>query len=45
VNLSAILIAPLVGAALEHGYGREAFVGLGAYCVLAGIANFTRSED
>jgi predicted MFS family arabinose efflux permease len=45
VNLSAIVIAPLVGAALEHGYGREAFVGLGAYCVLAGIANFTGSED
>ncbi|HEX9415803.1 MAG TPA: MFS transporter [Gaiellaceae bacterium] len=43
VNLSAILVAPLVGAALEHGYGREAFVGLGAYCVAAGIANFTRS--
>jgi hypothetical protein len=45
VNLSAIVVAPLVGAALEHGYGREAFVGLAAYCVLAGIANFTRSED
>jgi predicted MFS family arabinose efflux permease len=45
VNLSAILVAPLIGAALEHGYGREAFVGLAAYCVIAGIANFTRSED
>ncbi len=45
VNLTAIVVVPLIGAALEHGYGREAFVGLAAYCAAAGLANFTRRAD
>jgi MFS family permease len=45
VNVVAIVVVPLIGAALEHGYGRYAFLGLAAYCVLAGLANLTRGAD
>jgi MFS family permease len=42
VNLVAIAVTPVVGTALEHGYGELSFVLLAAYCALVGIANFTR---
>jgi len=45
VNLLAILVVPLVGAALEHGYGRLTFLMLGAYCLAVGALSFSRSSD
>lgn len=45
VNAVGIGVVPAVGAALEHGYGRGAFLLLAAFCFVAGAANFTRSAD
>jgi hypothetical protein len=42
VNLAAIAVTPVVGIALEHGYGKLSFVLLAAFCALAGLANLTR---
>jgi MFS family permease len=42
VNVAAIAVTPIVGSALEHGYGKLSFVLLAAYCVLVGLANLTR---
>jgi MFS family permease len=46
VNLLAILVIPLVGAALEHGYGRLTFLVLAAYCVFVSAvsSSFSRSS-
>ena len=41
VNFTAIVIVPLVGAALEHGYGRLSFILLAVYCVATGLASLT----
>ena len=40
VNFAAIVVVPLVGAALEHGYGRLSFLLLAAFCALVGAVNF-----
>ena len=45
VNIAAIAVTPVVGAALEHGYGELSFLLLAAYCALVGLANFTRRAD
>lgn len=42
VNLAAIVVTPIVGTALEHGYGKLSFVLLAAFCALTGLANLTR---
>jgi MFS family permease len=42
VNVAAIAVTPIVGSALEHGYGKLSFVLLAAYCALVGLANLTR---
>lgn len=42
VNLAAIIVTPIVGTALEHGYGKLSFVLLAAFCAFAGLANLTR---
>ena len=42
VNLAAIVVTPVVGMALEHGYGELSFILLAAFCALVGLANFTR---
>jgi MFS family permease len=45
VNFAAIVVVPIVGAALEHGYGKLSFLLLGAYCALVGLVAFTRGAD
>jgi predicted MFS family arabinose efflux permease len=45
VNLTAILVVPLMGAALEHGYGKLSFIVLAAYCALVGLTNLARRPD
>jgi len=45
VCLSAIVVVPVVGAALEHGYGQLSFILLAAFCAIAGLANLTRRAD
>jgi MFS family permease len=45
VNFAAIVVVPIVGAALEHGYGRLSFLLLAAYCTAVGVASFTRRAD
>jgi hypothetical protein len=45
VNVAAIVVVPIVGAALEHGYGRLSFLLLAAFCAVAGLANLTRRAD
>ena len=42
VNIAAILVTPVVGVALEKGYGELSFIVLAAFCGLVGLANFTR---
>ena len=42
VNVVAIAVTPLVGLALENGYGELSFILLAAYCGLVGLANITR---
>ena len=42
VNIAAILVTPVVGVALENGYGELSFIVLAAFCGLVGLANFTR---
>ena len=47
-NASPILVMPLVGRALDTGDGEGAFLALGAFVLLAGLANLavsTRSQD
>jgi MFS family permease len=41
VSFAAIVIVPIVGAALEHGYGRLSFILLGAFCLVTGLASLT----
>jgi len=45
VNFAAIVVVPLVGAALEHGYGRLSFLLLAAFCALVGAVNFIARTD
>jgi hypothetical protein len=45
VNVAAIVVVPIVGAALEHGYGRLSFLLLAAFCAVAGLTNLTRRAD
>ena len=45
VNFAAIVVVPLVGAALEHGYGRLSFLLLAAFCALVGRSNFIARTD
>jgi MFS family permease len=45
VNVAAIFVTPLVGTALEHGYGSLSFALIAAYCGVVGLANFTRRAD
>jgi DHA1 family inner membrane transport protein len=45
VNFAAIVVVPLVGAALEHGYGRLSFLVLAAFCALVGAVNFIARTD
>jgi MFS family permease len=45
VNIVAIGVTPLIGAALENGYGKLSFVLLAVYCALVALANFTRRAD
>ncbi len=45
VNFAAIVVVPIVGAALEHGYGRLSFLLLAAYCALVALVNFTYRRD
>jgi hypothetical protein len=42
VNIAAVAVTPIVGIALEHGYGKQSFLLLAVFCVLVGVANFTR---
>jgi MFS family permease len=42
VNIVAIVVTPLIGSALEHGYGELSFILLAVFCALTGLANFTR---
>jgi hypothetical protein len=42
VTVAAIVVVPLIGAALDRGYGRLAFVILAAFCAAAALANVTR---
>ena len=42
VNLAAIAVTPVVGTALEHGYGKLSFILLAVFCAVVGLANFTR---
>jgi MFS family permease len=41
VNFAAIVVVPIIGAALEHGYGRLSFILLAGYCVLVGLVSVT----
>ena len=45
VNVAAIFVTPLVGTALEHGYGNLSFALIAAYCAIVGLANLTRRAD
>ena len=45
VNFAAIVVVPIVGAALEHGYGRLSFLLLAAYCALVAVMNFMYRRD
>jgi DHA1 family inner membrane transport protein len=45
VNFAVIVIAPIVGVALAHGYGRLSFILLAAYCALVGAVNFIARTD
>jgi len=45
VNIVAIGVTPIIGAALENGYGKLSFVLLAVYCALVALANFTRRAD
>jgi hypothetical protein len=45
VNFAAIVVVPIVGAALEHGYGRLSFLLLAAYCALVAVVNFMYRRD
>lgn len=45
VNFAAIVVVPLVGAALEHGHGRLSFLLLAAFCALVGAVNFIARTD
>ena len=45
VNFAAIVVVPIVGAALEHGYGRLSFLLLAAYCALVGAINLIVRKD
>jgi MFS transporter, CP family, cyanate transporter len=42
VNIAAIAVTPIVGLALDHGYGKLSFILLAVFCALTGLASFTR---
>src|SRR5262249_12574877 len=42
VNIAAVAVTPVLGVALERGYGELSFLLLAVFCVLVGVANFTR---